>query len=241
MGMDRTFGWILCCLSLMATHGQSRDTIFADEGYVLIDRNKFETKLRSELYYDQEYDLDTVILRKLFLKYYLGRLEPLKKEQLYGILAQRNRVDTSQIMLIHYLDTLKRRDSYPKKEYIVNLKNGGHRHVPSYRTFIRGHLKCIKNYDKQEGIKVYHYFNHNEGHTTEYRDLQWYEDPLELLRKLFYNKSDNTRMWWVFLYPNGDYMLLHENMPREMYEDLKFHKNWDAHYREFRETYNRLN
>ncbi len=225
----------------MMGYGQYRDTVFVDEGYVVIDKGRFEAKLRSKLYYSLEYDLDTALVQKLFLRYYLGHLKPLEKEQLYGILAQRNQVDTSQTILIHYQDTLKSRDSYPKKEQIVSLKNGGHRHIPSYRTFFKAHKKCMKTYDRQEGIRVYHYFHHNQGHPTAYKDLEWYEDPLDLLRKLFYNKGDNTRMWRVFLYPNGDYLVLYGGMPNEMYEDLKFHRNWDTHYQKFQETYDRVN
>lgn len=239
--MARFFGLFFLCLPLLASHAQTRDTIFADEGYVLINRGKFESKLRSKLYYDLEYDLDTVILKKLFLRYYLGQLDSLKKQQLYGILAQRNKVDTTQTMVIHYLDTLKRRDSYPRKEYVVSLKNGGHRHIPSYNTFLKAHKHCMKTYRKQEGIKVYHYYHYNEGHPTAYKGLQWNEDPLDVLRKLFYNESDNTVMWRVFLHPNGDYFVLYGSMPNNMYEDLKFHKNWDTHYRDFWESYNRVN
>jgi hypothetical protein len=241
LGMCRIVCCILGFLTLTGAFGQTRDTLWVDEGYVVISRAQFEKKLRSKLYYSREYDLDTAFVQKLFLKYYLGRLEPQKKEQLYSILAQRNQMDTTQTMLIHYLDTLKSRDSYPKNEKIVTLKDGSHRHIPSYRNFIRAQVKCEKNFEKQEGIRVYHYFHHNEGHPTSYKNLQWFEDPLNLLRKLFYNKSDHTRMWWLYLYPNGDYMVLFGNMPRELYDDLKVHRNWEAHLKTFRETYGRVN
>ncbi|MGA9238370.1 hypothetical protein, partial [Robiginitalea sp.] len=112
--MARFIVWLICCLTLMGAYGQTRDTLYVDEGYISIDEYAFKKKIHSKLYYERLYDLDTILLKKLFLKYYLGELKPATKNQLFGLLAQRNEVDTTKIIFIHYQDTLKTRDSYPR-------------------------------------------------------------------------------------------------------------------------------
>ena len=122
--MARFIVWLICCLTLMGAYGQTRDTLYVDEGYVTLERTEFDNKLDSDLYYQIIYDLDSVLLKKLFLNYYLGRLQPKKKSQLFGLLTQRNQMDTTQTMLIHYQDTLKRKEFYPKKSLLFTLKMG---------------------------------------------------------------------------------------------------------------------
>jgi hypothetical protein len=225
----------------MGAYGQSRDTLYVDEGYVSIDEFAFKKKIHSKLYYERLYDLDTILLKKLFLKYFLGELKPATKDQLFGLLAQRNDVDTTKIIFIHYQDTLKARDSYPREDRVVPLANGGHQHIPSYHSFMRAHRICEKKYRDDPKINMYHFFHFNQGHPLSVKKYTWHKDPLDVIRKLFYNKEDHTRMWSLFLYPDGGYTILYGGMSEEMYADLKEHKNWDQHLKTFREQYQTVN
>ena len=228
---------------LLAAHlnGQYRKTIYVDEGYKKITKFEFQKKKDSKLYYSLSYNLDTAIVKRVLLRYYLGKLNHSKKHQLFSLLKARNGIDTLKSIHIHYLDTLKKINSYSDKDSILVLDNGSHKHLISHDTFLKAHEYCEKTHSG-ENIKMYHFYNFNEGHPEEIGKLKWHKDNLQLIRRLFYNGSDNTRRWTIIIHPNGDYAIKNAAISSsKLWKKLKKHKNWDTHLKKFNKDYDKLN
>ncbi len=237
------FYFLLIIFSLvsLSIYCQEKQTIYIDDGLRVVSKKNFEIKHKSSLYYALEFELDTVLYQKLYLKYFIGKLHDSVRTQLFPFIAQRYKIDTTKTMVIHYKDTLKTKTSYPKKDGIINLGDKGHKHVISYNTFIKGQFKCERKYARKNGIEVYHFFNQNEGHPTIYKDLKWHKDQLQMLRRLFYNNSNNSIYWHVTLHPNGDYFINNMGLDKKVYKDLENHRNWDMHRADFERRYLSLN
>lgn len=236
---------LVCILMLIQFNlsGQKRasQVQYIDEGLAVISKKEFKKKLKSDLYYAYEYDLDTVLYKRLYVKYFLGKLDPLSRHQLFSLLTRRNNVDTTQNMVIHYQDTLKAKESFPRRDEIVWNKDGTHKHLISYNTFIKGHNRCNSRYSKKYKGKLYHFYNFNTGHPEQYKDLIWYKDHLKMLRRLFYNNSNNKNGWSVTLFPNGDYFIKNWSMDPKLAEELQNHTNWEQHLSNFKSRYYQLN
>lgn len=86
--------------------------------------------MNSPLYYVLIYknEKNKIVTLKARPSYFFGTIEKVKKQQLFKLLAQRNNVDTTKTIVIHYQDTLKRIDEFPKTNKIVPTKNG-HKHL----------------------------------------------------------------------------------------------------------------
>ncbi len=231
---------IISSLVSLSTYCQEKQTIYLDDGLKVVSKKKFDTKNKSSLYYAMEYELDTALYQKLYLKYFIGKLPDSIRAQLYPFLAQRYKIDTTKTIVIHYKDTLKVKESYPKKGGIVFLENNNHKHVISYSTFLRNQFKCERKYNRKDDREVYHFFDHNEGHPTTYKGLIWHKDQLRLLRRIFYYNS-NPVYWAVTLHPNGDYFVNNMGIDKKVFKDLENHRNWDIHRAEFERRYFSLN
>ena len=207
--MIRAFFVCLLVLLQWNLFGQKRSNRveYIDEGLTVIDKKSFKKKLKSDLYYAYEYDLDTVLYKRLYLKYYLGKLDDLPRHQLFTLLTRRNNVDTTQNMVIHYQDTLKAKESFARRDEVVWNKDGTHEHLISYNTYIKRHKRCNAFYKKKYRGNLYHFFNFNAGHPEQIKELTWHKDHLKMLRRLFYNNSNNENGWSVTLFPNGDYFI----------------------------------
>lgn len=230
--------WI--CLPLCA-FGQVSDTTYIDEAYRIVSSKEFYKKAKSNLYYTNLYIADTTIYNKIFLKYYIGELEEEKRVQLFSLLSQRNAIDTTKSILIHYKDTLHSKDHYPKKDTVIKYKDGSHKHIISYRTFLRQHRQCEKQYSSKN-IQMYHFINFNNGHPLEVKKLKWRKDPLNILRRMFYNHSDNMRFWTILIHPNGEYAINNAGVRTiKMWKEMKMHKNWHLYKEQFYNSYHTLN
>ncbi|WP_136467876.1 hypothetical protein [Flagellimonas onchidii] len=239
--LGRVLILIVSTFCLTTASSQSKDIVYLDEGYQKISKYEFDRKSNSKLYYALQYDLDTIIFKRVFLKYYMGHLDATDKNQLFALLKHRNGVDTSKTIFVHYKDTLPSIDSFPEKDSIVYFKNGKHRHIVSHKTFVNGHRNCEQSGSTKK-IGIYHFFNFNAGHPIQIDKVKWHQDHHSLLRKLFYNKSDNNRNWTLLIHPNGDFVINNgASYSSKVWRDLKKHKNWDTHLKDFTRRFRSLN
>lgn len=217
---------------------QIKDTIYLNEHREIIPKFQFEKKSKSTIYYEKMFEQDTIVYKMVFLSYFLGNLQKEKKEQIFKLLNQRNNVDTTKTVLIHYKDILKAPDSFPKRDTIVNYVDGSHRHLPSFRTFKLQHKSCIKQYKKD--VIVYHFYEHNEGKSMDY-NYGWFEDPLGLLKKTFNNSPATDYFWHIIIFPDGRFAININKHNPEMWNKIINGKKWIKYLTDFEKRYFSLN
>ncbi|MBW1295721.1 hypothetical protein [Aquimarina litoralis] len=150
-----------------------KDTLYLDENNDFISKLKFDQKINSIIYYGLTFDLEDAVYKKIRFAYFFGKIDPIKKQQLFKYLSARNGVDTTKIMAIHYSDTLRAKYQFPKKDSIVYINNKkNHKHIPPYRTFIKRHKACTKNFKNKKNANVYHYYTVNLGHPKTYKKIK---------------------------------------------------------------------
>ncbi len=231
---------VLFCLAGYFSNAQSKEVAFLDENYKIIMEASFNKKNNSTLYYSKRLVTDSVIYDRLSFKYYLGVLDKKLKEQLFSILKQRNNVDTTKTIIIHYKDTLPPVSSFPKKDSIVYYVNGEHRHMNSYKSFKKVIRSCSRaNYRRKSA--VYHFYNFNNNYPLETTDLLWHKDKLQLLRKLFYDRNSRNFTWTILMQTNGNYLVDYYGDNSKIFTDVKKGKYWKIHYNDFQKRYKSLN
>jgi hypothetical protein len=248
---------VMCSISM---HGQS-DTIYLDEKDHYISKDAFYRKMNSSIYYGMRFDMDTIVLEKIRFKYYLGSLPLTLKSQLHKILHKRHQIDTTKTLVIHYIDTLKSAAEFAKRSSIVyrdSLNNivkipnsdsfidfdkvrtiKKHEHIWSYKEFINQHKKCTKNHQKYEDVaSVLHFYNHNNGHPDEVKNVKWFKDHGSIVKKIFADSYKNFQQ--IIIYPNGDFYIqaMDSKIP---YEDLLRKINWENHKDDFLKEMRLLN
>jgi len=230
----------LLCFAGTLLNGQTEKVAYLDENYETITEATFNKKNSSTLYYSKGFVTDSVIYYRLSFKYYLGVLDKKYKEQLFAILKQRNNIDTTKTIIIHYKDTLQPVSYFPKKDSIVYYADGQHKHINSYKTFKKIIRNCARANDRRKSA-VYHFYNFNNDHPLENTDVLWRKDNLQLLRKLFYDRNSTNFNWYVLLQPNGNYMVNYYGYNSKIFNDVRKGKNWERHYNDFQRRYKSLN
>jgi hypothetical protein len=216
-----------------------RKELYLDEGKIEIDKRTYNKKLRSDLYYGQRYTNDSIVYNVLYLSYYIDKIKKPQKEQLFKLLAQRNHVDTTRSMLIHYENTLKAIEDFPKNDTIIYYKYGLHSHLISHKTFIDGHKKC--NSTKRKNSNVYHFFAVNNGHPLSFDGQIWYEDNLLLLKNTFGNGRESRSNWALIIHPSGEFAVRNAELDYKIWNKLADHLDWEKQLRKFDKKFNRLN
>lgn len=209
---------VLFLVLVTSANGQVRKELFLDEGKIEISKRIYNKKVRSGLYYGQRYANDSIIYNVLYLSYYFDKIKRRPKEQLFKLLAQRNNVDTTKTILIHYENELKGIEEFPKNDTIVYYKNGTHSHLISHKTFIEGHKKC--NSTERKNTKVYHFFSENKGHPLSFEGQEWYKDNLLLLKNTFGNGKESRRNWALIIHPSGEFALRNAELDYRIWNQL---------------------
>lgn len=237
--MKIIFYLLLFVVLVPSANGQARKELYLDEGKIEISKRIYNKKLRSDLYYGQRYANDSLIYNVLYLSYYFDKIKKPQKEQLFKLLVQRNKVDTTKTILIHYENILKPIDEFPKNDTVLYYKNGTHSHLISHRTFIDGHKKC--NNTKRKNSTVYHFFAENEGHPLSFEDQKWYEDNLLLLKNTFGNGKESKRNWSLIIHPSGDFAVRNAELDYRIWNRLVDRIKWDKIKKKFDKKFNKLN
>ena len=213
----------------------AKDTIYADENNNIIDKHLFNFKFDSSIYYGFRFETDKIVVLRLRFSHLFGTLETTKKEQLFKLLASRNHVDTTKIMLIHYQDTLKRIVDFPKEDIVVfNKDSSSHTHIISHKSFVKQHENCLKGFKRNKKTKVYHFFGINKGHPLTYENNTWEKDNFNLINNMFRDKY--RRFSTIIINPNGNFYCYNfndEGKNLKVYEDIIKDKKWDEHMNEF--------
>jgi hypothetical protein len=165
-----------------------KDTVYVDEDNNIIDPLFFNNKLNSIYYYANVYESDEKFYLKLQWTHYYGQLNHQQRRQLFKNLNSEHQVDTTKIIVIHYLDTLKNPKSYPKKNKIVKLDERSHIHLINYKTFLKQNKSCLKSFKKNKLANVYHFYDFNDNHPNIIDNLIWYSDYQKRI-KLFFGKN----------------------------------------------------
>jgi len=237
--MKHSFLTILFLLYVVALFGQKKEVIFLDEAKFEISKKIFNKKLRSKIYYGLKYENDTVVFKVLYLSYRMDKLKQTQKEQLFKLLAQRNKVDTTKSILIHYADTLHAISYFPKNDSIIYYKDGTHTHNPSHKRFVNNHRICNESYTKNS--RVYHFFALNEGHPTTFEGQHWYEDNLLLIKNLFGYGKESRAYWAVVIHPNGEFAVRNDKLSYRIWNELVDKIKWEKRFERFDKAYRRLN
>ncbi|WP_299334496.1 hypothetical protein [uncultured Psychroserpens sp.] len=217
-----------------------KDSIFLDEYDNAIDKRLFDFKLKSTLFYSLTMSNDTLVLNKLRFSHLFGELETPKKQQLFKFLSQRNNVDTTKVMIIHYQDTLKKINEFPEKSALIYSKDSSsHRHVISHKAFLKQHKKCQNKLNTKK-TRVYHFYGHNNGHPESIKKLTWTKDHLHLINTLF--RDAYKRYSAIIIHPDGSfYCWNYRDGNLDVYEDIRKGKRWDKHKKEFIKKLEALN
>lgn len=241
----------------LGLHAQ-KDTIYADENDFPISKEIFNKKLSAPIYYGLRFDTDTLVLQKIKLKFYIGELESNTKHQLFKLLNKRHQIDTTKVLIIHYSDTLKLPNEFPKRNYVVfkdSLDNivkviqgpttfvdlnkirsvKKQEHFWSYKTFIREQKKCMKSHVKyKDEAQVLHFYNQNNGHPEKLNELRWYKDYGLVIKKILMSIENEFDV--IIIHPDGDFYVqkgyLEFYYP---YKDLIEKRNWETHNKAFLE------
>ena len=232
---------LLSCVACYFLTAQNKKIAFLDENYQPISEEVFDKKNNSTVYRSIQLMTDSVIYKRVAFKYYLGTLEEKSKQQLYNLLSQRNGVDTTKTIIIHYRDTLPPISSFPKRDSIAPTIGGGHRHINSHKTHLRNLKSCLR-YNTRRKTSIYHFFNFNDGYPLAMEGaIKWNEDPLRMLRKLFYDRSIMNFSWTILIQKNGNFLVHYYGFLPKIFKDLRKGKNWEIHYSDFQKRYNSLN
>lgn len=206
--------------------------VYLDETNKIIDERTFELKALSSVYYSMDFIFENRKYHKLRFEYFLGKIPDTKKSQLFKLLYQRHKIDTTKLLLIHYTDTLKSIDQFPKKNMIVyNADSTSHEHLISHKQFVKNHKKCIKDHKRYKNLNVLHMYEHNNGHPDKFDEVVWYKDDLGIIKKLF---NDGVfKYYYILIKPDGSFYLENTYYNRGLYKDLLKNKKWDKHLTEF--------
>lgn len=221
----------------------SKDTIYEDENGNSIDKRLFNYKFDSSIYHGYKFEEDKNVLLKLRLSYLFGELESTKKVQLFKLLASRNNIDTTKIMVIHYEDTLKRIVDFPKEDSMVfNKDRTQHTHIHTHKSFIFHIKQCIRNFKRNKKSNVYHFFGVNKGHPLIYEKCELYEDNFGLINNMF--RDQYKRFKTIIVHPSGKFYCINYSDGRksiDIYKDIIKDKKWDEHMSEFSKSIKSLN
>ncbi|NER18498.1 hypothetical protein [Spongiivirga citrea] len=233
---------IILFFFLLSNHSFSqKKKIYFDESGKKVSSLIFDQKLYSSIYYGVNYHTKDYDVSTLYLNYYIGKIDSIKKHQLFSLLSQRNQIDTTKTILIHYKDSLKSIASFPEKDTVIQLKNGRHKHLHSHITFLKQHENCVRRFKRKKDINVYHFYTSNDGHPEIYDNLKWHKDHLQMLKKLFSNRENLGYYWHLVIHPNGDYFVYNRNLNTAIYRDLMKQRRWKKHLSSFIKKYNALN
>lgn len=244
----------------VCVHGQL-DTLYADENDYRISKDEFYKKVNSSIYYGLRFETDTLVLQKVRFRYYLGSLPFTIKSQLFKLLKKRHQIDTTKTLVIHYTDTLKSAEEFPKRSKVVyrdslnnnvNIPISGtfidfnkirsikkHEHIWSYKEYVNQHKKCIKAHQKYSAsASVLHFYNHDNGYSHTVKNPMWFKDHGSVIKKVFADSYKNFQQ--VIIYPNGDFYIqaMNSNIP---YDDLVKKENWDTYKNDFLKQMELLN
>ena len=214
-------------------------TIYVDENYLVISKKLHKKRLKSEIYHSLSYDLDTIKYEKLRLSYFFGKFEKIKKQQLFKLLFLRNGIDTTKTLVFHYSDTLKAKYLFTKRDGVVDLKNGKHKHEISYDTYLKRHIECVEKWEKNIGVTMLHYYNINIGHPEKVGKVKWYKDPSGVVRNIFRDDYKNYNFFVVK--PNGQFFVYSLRGTQKINYEKLITSRWDYYEKKFNKTYEKLN
>ncbi|NNC70757.1 MAG: hypothetical protein HKN90_08065 [Flavobacteriaceae bacterium] len=143
---------LVCCFQKGFT--QHLDTIYVDENFEVITREKFKRKTKSGFFLLATINTDTAVYKKIRFREYYGQLNVKKKHQLNQLFFAKYKIDTTKTWLIHYIDTLPDINKLYKKSGVVLLDSLGNDYgnVMSIKRFNQNHIKRLR---KQNRIDFY--------------------------------------------------------------------------------------
>lgn len=240
--IEKTFFFIIttiCFFNLNIVLCQV-DTTYVDESNNYISKQDFYNKIKTPIYSGIRFSTDTLVMEKLRFRYFFGNLDEVIKSQLFKLLSKRHGIDTTKSLIIHYSDTLKSSEEFPKQDTIIYLDTlkQRHRHLSSYKKFIYWHKKCIRNHKKYDKYaQVFHFYGTNNGQPLDYKKIHWYKDYGLVIRKVF---SDSYRNFSnIILHPDGSFFLGYNN--EISYKDLVKKQKWDVQSNDFKKRIKALN
>ncbi|RSC94029.1 hypothetical protein [Tenacibaculum singaporense] len=203
---------------------QHKKIIYVDENYKTIDFITYSKKLDSKLFDIAIASNDTATFKKLRFSEFYGNLNSKVKNQFKKIINKRYKIDTTNIWLIHYIDTIPNIKKMPKEsgiEFLDSLNNPTgiflnnkefkkkkshpfkrHKHITSSKDYINRIKQERKRVNKK--VNLIHFYNFNKGFPIKtLNSLGYYKDYNNLVSKLF---NDKMKMFSVIiLYPSGDF------------------------------------
>ncbi|MFV0566220.1 MAG: hypothetical protein ACK5NB_10350 [Flavobacteriaceae bacterium] len=250
---------LFACFKVFSVFAQM-DTLRVDENNRPISKYNFYKKEKSPLYSGFRFSTDTLIIEKLRYNYFFGKIESPKKEQILKLFSKRHQIDTSKTLVIHYLDTLKSINDYPKRSRTIFYDSLGqevkhsiklthmysglkvdasksgeiarHKHILNHKDFFLINKRCVKSYKRKKNVEVLHFFGVNMGHPEAYKKIKWYKDYGFVLGKIFADKTDNFKN--IILRPNGEFYVSDYYMSVDEVS-LRL-KNWDKEKENFYQT-----
>ena len=219
---------IFYLLMVINTYSQQTKTVYVDDSYDEITKEKFERLLKSNLYDIAQSTRDKKIYKKLRYKEYFGRLSKKNKDQLNKLFNSRYNIDSTKKWLFHYLDSLPNKEKMPKisgviiydsldtkksfflpkKKFNNNYKkymNSNHRHVMCYDEFQDRIRKEKKKISKK--IVFTHIYNQNNGIPEEFlKEMNYYKDNIPIFRNIFSDGMKNYKT--ILIFPNGNFYLV---------------------------------
>lgn len=209
------------------------DTIYLDESDKFISKTIFENKIGSTIYHGLKFETDTLVLNKVRFSYYFGELSPSVKTQLFQLLNKRHQIDTTKTLIIHYQDTLKPLEQFPKRDSIVYLDSLSKRHIHlwGYDSFLNAHKKCFQNHKKyKKEAQLLHFYAHNLGHPNKVKNLEWFKDYGLVIKKIFADSYQNFKI--IIIHSDGEFFI--ESRINEIpYNHLIRQKKWEEYKNEF--------
>lgn len=186
---------------------------FIDYNTNQITAKEFKRLFDTDLFKELDIKSDSLNFKKLIFNKRFGSLSKIAKSQLNKRLFFGYAIDSTKIWVIHYVDSLPPKASMPKKSYIEYLDDQKmrHKHVTSYKDFVKGSKKHSKEFKNNKDVKFIHFWRAGgQDYPQElFKSLNWYYDPSNFIKRLFSFGIINFKT--QIIYPNGDYISFYDN------------------------------
>ena len=214
-------------------------TIYADENDRIISKSYYQKKMNSSIYTGFLYRTDSVVLEKLRLNYYFGKLTPIIRTQFFKFLNHRHQIDTTKSLLIRYTDTLRTKSEYPIRDVFILNNHEFKDYSVTYKKFISRKKSSEVYYRRYKRKLVYlDFYLHNNGHPEAYEDLRWYKDYGGLIKKIFHYLKSDLRT--IIIHPDGEFYI-ESSETKLPFPDLFRKRNWFKHKNQFIKDVKELN
>lgn len=208
---------------------KSKVNIFLDENLNSINKEDFNKKLNSFIYYSNIYKTDTITIYRIRESIKFGHLSKVENSQIRKLLNRDNETEDAfeGYLVLTFRDTLYGYDDYLKRFNSFSTQKSTF--SEKLRVYDRNQKKCIRQDAKNNRERLY-LFNYNKGYTYQPVNFEWKRSSSVLNKFLFNNQSS-----MIILKPNGEYFFFIE-VYEKLIKELLDSEDWSDFVKDYEEA-----